>query len=647
MSKQLFILLTILFFASCTNRTTDFEREKARVLRYFSAPQDSLKRQAALFLFEHIHTHYSSEHKILQDIEREYAGMTEREGYTASHERFMAVLRSNESFQVMREFCRVPDTERVTARFIIDNINQSFDAWQSAPWAADVDFETFLEFILPYRVMDEPLDFDRLYFREKYLPLIADVQDMHEAFNIIIATMPIRFHRGMDREFPFLMGVGISHRIGIGSCLQQSVTEAMILRSVGIPATVQYLPHWGNLSSRHYAVKLIDGSTDNVFHLSVADIPYFHIPPEKLPEGIPEVRFTRSVPKVYRMMWSVQPERAALNTDEETEQYRFLSLHAKDVTDEYTATSTFTLPINDAEERTAFLNVFNPTVGWIPVAATLIENGMAVFENVGREVVFLPMAMYSDPFGEMYMEAVGNPFYFTSAGELVTLSGTASQTQTVRIFTRYPMHAHAALHVYRMMGGRFQGANRRDFSDAIDLFVIDYFPFYRQEVTIRNNQRFRYFRYLPPPRVIWNFAELQFFTRNRNNELQLIQGEFFERHATPRIDFSLLSDNDLTTFVRGAPLQESWIAIDAGESLVALSSIVFATQNDGNSIVPDILYELWMWYNGDWKSLGEKEATKWHLEYENVPVDALLWLRAGGGRDERIFTFENGRKAWW
>jgi hypothetical protein len=128
-----------------------------------------------------------------------------------------------------------------------------------------------------------------------------------------------------------------------------------------------------------------------------------------------------------------------------------------------------------------------------------------------------------------------------------------------------------------------------------------------------------------------------------------MEGTFFERHATPGANFDLLTDNDMDTFVRGAPVQESWIGFEVNENrAVTLSNIIFATQNDGNSIIPGFLYELFMWQNGEWQPLGEKVATKEYLEYENIPIDALLWLRCyTRGVEERIFTVQQGRKIWW
>jgi hypothetical protein len=36
------------------------------------------------------------------------------------------------------------------------------------------------------------------------------------------------------------------------------------------------------------------------------------------------------------------------------------------------------------------------------------------------------------------------------------------------------------------------------------------------------------------------------------------------------------------------------------------------------------------------------------LQYHNAPSNALFWLRNhSGGKEERIFTYENGKQVWW
>ena len=83
-----------------------------------------------------------------------------------------------------------------------------------------------------------------------------------------------------------------------------------------------------------------------------------------------------------------------------------------------------------------------------------------------------------------------------------------------------------------------------------------------------------------------------------------------------------------------------------GEATV-LDSIVFFPWNDDNFVLPGHTYELF-YYDGGWVSLGKQDSEDWQLVYEDVPTHALLYLRDHtAGKEERPFTYEQGRQVWW
>jgi hypothetical protein len=66
-----------------------------------------------------------------------------------------------------------------------------------------------------------------------------------------------------------------------------------------------------------------------------------------------------------------------------------------------------------------------------------------------------------------------------------------------------------------------------------------------------------------------------------------------------------------------------------------------------NKIFPGNNYEVYYW-NKEWKSLGIQKADKDYLIYNNIPQNALLYIKnLDTGLQERIFTIENGKQVWW
>src|SRR5699024_5082462 len=60
------------------------------------------------------------------------------------------------------------DLTFIKAGYLIDNIDQAFDAWQNYPWSAHVSFNDFCNYILPYKVFNEPLERWRAKIRKRF-----------------------------------------------------------------------------------------------------------------------------------------------------------------------------------------------------------------------------------------------------------------------------------------------------------------------------------------------------------------------------------------------------------------------------------------------------------------------------------------------
>jgi hypothetical protein len=81
---------------------------------------------------------------------------------------------------------------------------------------------------------------------------------------------------------------------------------------------------------------------------------------------------------------------------------------------------------------------------------------------------------------------------------------------------------------------------------------------------------------------------------------------------------------------------------------VRIGKIDYLPRNDGNCIEPGDEYELFYWNNRQWQSLGRKQAERIRLDYDNCPSNALFLLHNHTkGKEERIFTYENGEQVWW
>lgn len=170
------------------------------------------------------------------------------------------------------------------------------------------------------------------------------------------------------------------------------------------------------------------------------------------------------------------------------------------------------------------------------------------------------------------------------------------------------------------------------------------------EIWIADTVRaYRYWRYIQP----WhgthcNIAEVAFYERGSHEEIRgTIIGTDGSWGNNPERTKEKVFDGDLLTYFDAPIHSGGWVGMDFGKP-VSLEKVLCTPRGDGNTIEVGDRYELFYWSKGHWVSLGEQVATTVSLVYEDVPVGTLYWLRnRTKGKDERIFTYEEGRQVWW
>ena len=106
-------------------------------------------------------------------------------------------------------------------------------------------------------------------------------------------------------------------------------------------------------------------------------------------------------------------------------------------------------------------------------------------------------------------------------------------------------------------------------------------------------------------------------------------------------------DGDPLTFYDAKEAIGAWAGLDFGEPK-QITSIHYIFRNDDNSIRIDDEYELFYWDNNKWATLGKRIAQSDTLNFSKCPQNALFLLHNHSrGKEERIFTYENGKQVWW
>jgi hypothetical protein len=425
-----------------------------------------------------------------------------------------------------------------------------------------------------------------------------------------------------------------------GSCDDYAAWGVSVFRSLGIPSAIDFVPQWANRSMGHSWNAIYTGSgrmEDYSFGaIALLDTIGYHLKHNEMTE-------TNKASKIFRKTYGRQPETPAMQQKDKYLPLLFQDPRIKDVTDSYldcmdVAVSLIQPPV---KRRYAYLCNFNNR-DWIPVHWGEIKGKKAIFTKMGKGVVYLPV--YYNRNG---IQPAAMPFILTKEGEMKKLIPDHSKKQTL-ILTRKFRPGKVPKKGELLVGSKFQVANKACFSDSITVYTVNNVPEIRYNpVSLTLNKPYRYFRFLSTPGSQGGeITEIEIYSAESKQKLS---GKVLgNRNTLQGWEAENVFDGDPLTSYKCVEGETGWVGLDFGKP-VNIASFRYLPRNDDNFIKEGELYELFYWDNNQWNSLGKQIGTsKQYLEYANAPVNALFWLRnLTKGREERIFTYENGRQIWW
>ena len=500
------------------------------------------------------------------------------------------------------------DVKYIKADFLIHQIELAFNQWQTRPWNEGVDFENFKEYLLPYRVENEPLD----YWRDSISPLQKNLETYstyYDNFRHSISQIENRF-----RTFLFMLDKKIPEpdlKNFKSDCIPTSKANLFVLRILGVPSAIDFIPHFANRNGRHYWATAIDPriNSTQVYQVGIY-----------------------KAPKIYRRTYSHNP--TAKPGKREYVPYFFLDPFNKDVTDLYIPTSEIRLSAPGIRNiRHGYLAIFND-LSWQPIACSKPAGQEIVFPKMGKDIVYLPVH-YTD---KKEMVPFAPPLILYSDGTVHPIIANKDSLQYMKLVRKYPNRGESDYWYSAFIDSHFEAADNPDFKSPHSICTIRHKPDYRyQFIPIDTTLSYRYWRFVANEAWRAHLSDLRFYDKHK----QEIKGKIIGMDSTKTNE---LFDPDPLSMC----MIPEWVGMDFGKP-VALSQIRYLPRNDANGIFPDNQYELFYYdFPQGWISMGIKTATGTYIEYDDVPSNGLYWLRNHTlGQEERIFTWENGKAHFW
>lgn len=650
MRHLLYYFILLLFLSCISNQDRELESvlnfsgnnrlELEKVLIHYQ--NDSLKLKAARFLILNMPGHGT------------YSNKNTELFYTKLDSLLPTMTNSDTSIQKINQLLIdtdvltglkwQEDVEHIKADFLINNIDRAFEAWQQEPFADHLSFDDFCEYILPYRINNEPLE----YWRDSIIPHYNSIKNAgyydgneHAAFwacTEINDSLKRKHTMVLENDnWPLTKKYSALDKMLHGKCFDYSVLATYVMRAKGIPVMIDYTPQWPFRSLGHTwnVVKVNNGN--NVIFGGVDSNP-----------GQPH-RPDAKMAKVYRRTYAINKESLVCKRKDEPIPDLFYSPFYIDVTSEYFKGANIELPIafDPSQKRNfLYLHVFD-NKQWTPVAYTEKKGRTALFTEMGKNNMYLPAYFINSK-----PEPANYPFLLDWQGKIHIYQPDMNKLKTLNLTRKFPFNETQHFASLRMIGGQIQGADRADFKDAQTIYTIQEDPRggYVKVNINPEEKKFRYWRYLSPDHSNGNIAELEFFENDTVcNKKGIIVGTAGSHNNNPAYTKESAFDGNPLTFFDSPLGQEngSWVGMDFSQPRT-INSIAYIPRNDDNNVSPGDEYELLYYGDKGWVSLGRKKATEYKITFDSVPDNAVLWLRdLTKGSEERIFTCEENRIRWW
>jgi hypothetical protein len=630
-----FILFLLIVTSSCTPRKVkevlgiaeNNRSELEKVIDHYRKVGDEQKLKAAYFLIGNMANKYSTVWLNRKEYDKLYRFIDSTRANNKTAEVRWDSLKKVYGVKTDKKL----DAVNIKASLLIDNIDVAFYTWRNTPWGKYYNFDQFCEYILPYRISDEPLENWRPFFF-KEMQWVLD--SLHNKKDVRIACKFINdwvnhHHRllGTLGEVPKLGAIdAYYHPAGI--CEHRILLTVSILRTFGIPCAIDYTPQYTNFPGGHPWIVLID-TTGKPMAFSGGDILKYP-KTNKMPMGFGKWTAT----KIYRNTFAYEFDffkSKAFGTLFNNPCYDVTNLY-----DMKMGSVCFGLP--KTETNDIFLCTFGKQSKIVPVACTKAHNDKVVFENVGLNAFYLPAVYRADELVPLLTAS-----YFDSLGVKIDYVPNIEKKRDLILTRKYPDISAMKYYGGFLLGAKIEASTDKSFKHPVLLHQIDSIPYYFVSYPVSDNRKFKYARYLAADTGYNCLAELEFFSDTTKLSGKI---ENSEASINPKtVEWAkAIFDGDIKTFMSVG--KKAWVMLTFDKPY-SITKIKYVQRNDMNFVERGHKYEL-LYFNKEWISFGVQKANDSYLHFSNVPTNTILLLRdLSEGNQERMFKYENGKQIFW
>lgn len=522
------------------------------------------------------------------------------------------------------------DAETITSNYLKENLEDAWDIWQNSPWSEKLTKEEFCEYILPYRIGDEPLTSWRKSYREWLLPLKDTLSKITNSVNAA------RIVSEYIKPCPFNAQLNVPHRSAlnlleapVGNCREDCDRTTYAMRSLGIPVVTDVMivspdnttPHQWN--SVYDTDDKIFRPFDNGLYLPTRD----SIHNDRRKKG-----------KVYRQTFSLNLDRLEKYKNIKHPPVSLMNPRLKDVTSEYFGENEAIVETNVKED--VFLGVFGKG-DYHPLDIADKKFGKANFHNIEPYVIFFPISTSKSKY-----KPCGYPFLLKKDGNTHFFKPNTKKEKVI-LERKYPRGIHTDNRLATLQGLIIQWSTSAmgPWNTIAELNKKPRISY--NKIDLGKNIQGGYLRMIKHDGVIAQIAEIIVTNDDKGREKFPLSLYFPENNLDK--DSKRKLDN-YKKIIDGEEL--TWWGLKPGDkdlilkidTEIPIKNIFIVAHNDDNFVLPGQDYELLYFEPSGWKSLGRKVSKDFFIEFE-APENAVLLLKNHTkGNEEQVFIYHDDKQ---
>ncbi len=628
------LILIVLLLSACNDTPRSIRQSDTyrKVTNHYKKDDNNKRRKAAAFLFKNMsrhHTYVNDEAKAAMDsctLAFSHSPLSKNK-----NRRKNAIEYVNKCIKRnIEEGTSRQDIDHLTSKFLINNIDFSYNAWEKTRNIGQIDFQMFCNYILPYRVANEPIDMNYTSnARRQYMGAIDSLNDGADFISIarhIILKEDIKLDLNKYPYNYIFSRQQTSKLRGVNTCNDAIVYFAMLFRDLGIPATFDYTRRCYRDIGHSMLALYWQGEWHSI-----------EVPDATLTKKDTK-KCLQSFPKVFRAAYS--------NTK-----------YGVDVTADYTLTVQLSLKDKNKEHHPTIAIFDNEMSFYILNTPGKKEGKNYTFEHMGADAIYALGYTHNNTFNPTRI------VYVDSLGRSKELRPNIFKTTDVTLHRKYFQDKRQFPHKYawkhKIKGLNVEGANDISFKNCDTLFQIQLAPPpYMSAYTIKNNKKYKYVKVRNETKLM-PLAEFHLFSTEGKvleQKQHIIMNEFRKINRTKASlnhdlivyknvgNIPRLFDSDgLSSVILG---KKGFVMYVFAEPQ-GIGGFLLQPRNDENHIMIGDDYELLMWNRG-WVSLGRQVAQDHKLLFQDVPSNGLYWLHNySRGKEEYPFIISAQGEQYW